>query len=108
MHEHSIHRASWPSVDELAVSADGDPRVLEMSGAALSGVRKAKSDAKASMKATVTEATIEGSPALIAAIDAARADLAAAGSIAELIVVPGADDAALTVNAVLAPVTPPA
>src|SRR6056297_3132623 len=108
MHEHSIHRASWPSPDELAVAADGDPRVLEMTGAALSGVRKAKSDAKASMKAAITEATVEGAPGDVEAIGAARADLAAAGSIAELIVVPGADDAPLTVNAVLAPVAPPA
>jgi valyl-tRNA synthetase len=108
MHEHSIHRASWPSPDELAVSADGDPRVLEVTGEALSGVRRVKSDAKASMKAAITEASIEGAPVLIAAIDAARVDLAAAGSIGELIVVPGADDAPLTVNAVLAPVTPPA
>jgi valyl-tRNA synthetase len=65
-------------------------------------VRKVKSDAKASMKAAIAEATIEGSPAAIESIGQARADLQAAGSIAELVLVPGADAAPLTVSAELA------
>jgi valyl-tRNA synthetase len=107
MHEGdtSIHRSNWPNLDELAVANSHDARVLERTGAALSGVRKAKSDAKASMKANVTEATVEGTPADIEAIAQAREDLAAAGTIAELILVPASDDAPLTVNAVLAPLT---
>lgn len=99
----SIHRSTWPSHHELAVAEGHDGLVLERTGAALSGVRKAKSDAKASMKAEVTEATVEGSPADIEAIGQASADLAAAGTVGELILVPAADDAPLTVRAVLAP-----
>jgi valyl-tRNA synthetase len=104
MHEDSsIHRSLWPSRDELAVAEGGNARILDITGQALSGVRKAKSDAKVSMKAAVSEATIEGNPADIEAISQVRADLAAAGSIAELILVPAADDAPLSVRAVLAP-----
>lgn len=103
MHEDSIHRAAWPAVDDLALAADGDIQVLNTTGEALSRVRKVKSDAKASMKAAITEATIEGAPTVIEAITQARDDLAAAGTIAELILVPGSNDAPLTVRAVLAP-----
>ena len=98
----SIHRNPWPTTRELSVAEGHDDLVLERTGAALSGVRKAKSDAKASMKAEVTEATIEGSPTDIEAIAQARADLAAAGSIIELILVPSSDDAPLSVRAILA------
>ncbi len=101
----SIHRSDWPSLDELSVADGHDAKVLERTGAALSGVRKAKSDAKASMKAAITEATVEGTPADIESIAKARDDLAAAGTIAELILVPASDDAPLTVRAVLAPLT---
>jgi len=103
MDDDSIHRSPWPALADLDVAADGNPRILELTGEALSGVRKAKSDAKASMKAAVSEATIEGSAQSIEAIAAARDDLAAAGSIAELILVPAADDAPLTVRAELTP-----
>ena len=103
MNEGSIHRAEWPSTEEFGDTRAGDPAVLRLTGEALSGVRKAKSDAKASMKAAVSEATIEGMPATIEAIASARADLSAAGTIAELILVPASDDAPLTVTAELAP-----
>jgi hypothetical protein len=50
----------------------------------------------------VSEATVEGTPADVEFVSQARADLAAAGSIAELILVPGSDDAPLSVRASLA------
>ena len=102
MHEDSIHRAPWPSTSEIADAAGGDAAVLRTTGEALSGVRKAKSDAKASMKAAISEATVQGSPAAIESIAQARADLQAAGSITELILVPGSDDTPLSVHAELA------
>ncbi len=98
----SIHRASWPSLDELDIAANGNVRLLDITGQALSGVRKAKSDAKASMKAAVAEATVEGTAADIELLGQARSDLAAAGTITELILVPSSDDAPLSVRAQLA------
>jgi valyl-tRNA synthetase len=50
-HDGSVHRTSWPTVDE--VPAGGDPAVLGSVGAALAVVRKAKSEAKVGMRAEV-------------------------------------------------------
>jgi valyl-tRNA synthetase len=91
----SVHAASWPSAAELPVG--GDPAVLAATGEALRQVRKAKSEAKASMRADVSRAVIRG--AEVAHI--ARPDLAAAGRIADLTLEDAPAD--LTVDVVLAP-----
>jgi valyl-tRNA synthetase len=96
----SIHRSTWPAESEFPAS--GDPQILERVSDALTGLRKTKSDAKASMKARLSEATVEGTPGAIRAISEAREDLRAAGGVDQLILVPASDDAALTVRAVLA------
>ncbi|MEU5994462.1 valine--tRNA ligase [Spirillospora sp. NPDC047418] len=91
----SVHAAAWPSAAELP--AGGDPAVLAATGEALRQVRKAKSEAKASMRADVSRAVIRG--AEVAHI--ARPDLAAAGRIADLTLEDAPAD--LTVDVVLAP-----
>jgi valyl-tRNA synthetase len=83
----SIHRAAWPNVAELAdVSADHDG-LLEVASSALFGVRKAKSDAKVSMKAEVASATLKAPNA--AAIALIEGDIKAVGRIAELTIETG-------------------
>ena len=99
MYSDSVHRASWPDIADLP--EHGDPAVLRHTAEALAGVRKAKSDAKASMKAPIAEATVEGAGPIVHAIEQARSDLQAAGGIAELIIVP-IEEAPLSVRAVLA------
>ncbi|MFG2088171.1 MULTISPECIES: valine--tRNA ligase [unclassified Spirillospora] len=91
----SVHTASWPSVAELPPG--GDPAVLAATAEALRQVRKAKSEAKASMRADVSRATVRG--AEVTRI--ARPDLAAAGRIADLTLEDA--PAGLTVDVVLAP-----
>ena len=60
--ESSIHLAPWPSEDQRHF---GDPRgLLPLVSEALIGIRRAKTDAKASQKTEVTSATISG-PALL-------------------------------------------
>ncbi len=50
----SVHRALWPSPDEIArVAGDGDAALLDTVGAALSQVRRAKSERKLSMRAEI-------------------------------------------------------
>jgi valyl-tRNA synthetase len=95
----SVHRALWPAASELPVG--GDPAVLPVVGEALAGVRKAKSDAKQSMRADVTSATVIAPEAQVPLVEAARGDLADAGRIAELSVIAG--DGPITVAVVLAP-----
>ncbi|GAA0257474.1 valine--tRNA ligase [Actinomadura nitritigenes] len=91
----SVHAASWPLAAELP--ADGDPAVLAATAEALRQVRKAKSEAKASMRADVSRAVVRGAEAG----RVSRSDLAAAGRIAELTLESAPAD--LTVDVTLAP-----
>ncbi len=95
----SVHRAPWPAAAELP--AGGDPEVLPVVAAALAGVRKAKSDAKVSMRADVESATVTLPAAQVPLVEAGRADLVDAGRIAALTVVAG--EGPLSVDVVLAP-----
>jgi len=97
--EGSVHRSTWPSADEIAaVAADGDRALVADMAVALSGVRKAKSEAKASMKADVARAVISGPQVSLDRILTAQGDLAAAGRIAELALEPGAEAIAVDVT----------
>ncbi|MCX6431237.1 MAG: class I tRNA ligase family protein, partial [Actinobacteria bacterium] len=99
--EGSLHRQSWPSADQIsALAADGDPALIDDVAAVLTGVRKAKSEAKASMRADVTTATVTASAAQITRLAAAAGDIKAAGRIAELVFVDGSGP--ISVQAVLA------
>ena len=50
----SIHQARWPTTAELGDARGADPAVLAAVGEALTGIRKAKSDAKVGMRAEIT------------------------------------------------------
>ncbi|MGY1828905.1 valine--tRNA ligase [Geodermatophilus sp. SYSU D01180] len=94
----SVHRASWPAAGELP--GGGDPAVVEVAAEALAAVRKAKSEAKQSMRADVESATVTAPEAQVPQVEAARDDLVSAGRIASLTVVAG--EGPLTVDVVLA------
>jgi len=99
--EGSVHRAAWPSADEvLAMAGDGDRAVVADTAIALSLVRKAKSEAKASMKAEVSRAVVSGPEASMARLEAIAGDLKATGAIAELTFTPSGD--AISVDVTLA------
>jgi valyl-tRNA synthetase len=95
----SVHRQSWPHADELAGSS-GDAEVLTDVAAALTLVRKVKSEAKVSMKAALSQAHICGPAAKLERIKAGAGDLAAAGAIGELV---WAESDQFDVTATLAP-----
>ncbi|MEV8219259.1 valine--tRNA ligase [Microbacterium sp. NPDC077391] len=78
--EGSIHTATWPE----PLGIDGDPAVLATASEALIGIRRAKTEAKASQKTPVATATISAPAAKIDALRAAADDLRAVGRIAEL------------------------
>jgi valyl-tRNA synthetase len=97
-HDGSVHLAGWPE----PLGIDGDPTVLSAVGEALVGVRRAKTEAKASQKTPVARVTIAAPPASIAALQLAEGDLKAVGRIAEIAYT---DAEATTVAAIeLAPV----
>ncbi len=96
----SVHQNPWPAASELTVT--GDPAVLDAAAEALAGVRKAKSDAKVSMRADVQTATVVAPETQVPLVEAARSDLTDAGRIATLSVLPG--EGPMTVAVVFTPV----
>jgi valyl-tRNA synthetase len=79
----SVHRSEWPGAGELA--AAGDPAVLTVTSTVLSSVRRAKSDARASMRAEVASIAVSADAGAIDLLRQAENDLKTA-SRAELVV----------------------
>jgi valyl-tRNA synthetase len=78
----SIHTSSWPDSEALrALSPQGDIAILTTATEALRVIRKAKSEAKLSMRAVVTSAEFTGCPAMIDHINLVSTDLTSAGSL---------------------------
>ena len=77
----SIHRASWPSIDELASFAADDLAVYPAAAAVLGEIRKAKSTAKRSMRTDVIAATVRAPAELRRALEPALDDVRTAGCI---------------------------
>ena len=87
----SVHRAPWPVTSELAAASTGNSALLDLSSRALTGIRRAKTDAKASQKSPVTSAVISGTAPEITLLAQAAEDLKAVGRIHELTFVEGSE-----------------
>jgi len=92
--EGSIHRASWPTVDELAAHL-GDPAILAVTGEVLSAVRKAKSDARASMRAEVSLVSISAAAERLDLVRQAESDLQTAARAEQVTYAQGEPDVAV-------------
>ena len=79
--EGSVHRAAWPTADELSIAEDADAAVFAVAAEVLGAVRKEKALAKRSLKAPVLLATIRDTAERLASLRLTEADLRAAGSI---------------------------
>ncbi|MGR6741556.1 valine--tRNA ligase [Microbacterium sp. F1-18] len=86
--EGSVHTASWPEASGI----DGDPAVLTTASAALIGIRRAKTEAKASQKTPVSVLSLRADAATIERLRRAEGDLKAVGRIAELDLLEGDGD----------------
>ncbi|MDF2919032.1 MAG: valS [Microbacterium sp.] len=86
--EGSVHTAPWPEASGI----DGDPAVLTAASAALIGIRRAKTEAKASQKTPVSVLTLRADAATIERLRRAEGDLKAVGRIAELELLDGDGD----------------
>ena len=76
----SVHLASWPAVGELG-DGGGDPTTLDAVGAALIGIRGAKSQAKVSMRHDLSAVEFRGPQSMLDAVRLAETDLVRAGRI---------------------------
>ena len=102
--EGSIHHAPWPTSADLGSAAAASPALLDAVAAALIGIRGAKSQAKASMKAPLSRVEVTGSAQDVARVELAADDLRASCKITGDLVfttVEGAES--ISVSAELAP-----
>jgi len=80
--EGSIHRAPWPDPTEAVLAAgDGDPLVGEVATDVLSEIRKAKTEAGASLRADVAHVLVRDTPERLAALAQALDDVQDAGRV---------------------------
>jgi valyl-tRNA synthetase len=89
----SVHRAQWPAPLDVP---GGDTTMLATVGVALSGVRKAKSEAKVKQRTEVLSATITASEALTTQLKAGLADLKAASNARGITLVVGDGELAVS------------
>ncbi len=105
----SVHAAPWPHADELRAaigsnpSAGGAASPLVVATEVLGRIRKAKSDAKVSMRADVATVTVTDAGDRLTALALVADDVRDAGKVDTLATVDGGPDAELTVDVELAP-----
>ena len=98
--EGSVHRSAWPEADQVAALAPGaDAGVLRDTAVVLAAIRKAKSEAKTSMRTDVAAATVSGPQAALDRVRLAADDLQATGRVGELVFGPA--DGTLTATVTL-------
>ncbi|QCY47352.1 Valine--tRNA ligase [Glutamicibacter creatinolyticus] len=81
----SVHQSAWPTAGHLAqVRQSADTAVLPTVGLALSGIRKAKSDAKVKQRTEVLSGQIHAPASLLDQLRPGFADLKSAGNARDL------------------------
>ena len=83
------HGAEWPTASSRARTTRNRPGCSRPSATALIGIRRAKTEAKASQKTEVTSAVLSAPAAQLALIRKAADDLRAVGRISTLTFVEG-------------------
>ena len=100
----SVHRAPWPTKDELYAATGGEDArgvaAVEIAAQVLGEIRKQKSEARRPLKTVVTRAIVKAPPDQLKALADCESDLRAAGLIAKLVT---QEAAAFEVVAELAP-----
>jgi valyl-tRNA synthetase len=80
----SVHRQAWPTTGELGeAAAAGDPLVAAVASDVVAEIRKAKTEAKRSLRADVARLRVVDTPERIAALRGCLGDVSAAGRVAE-------------------------
>jgi valyl-tRNA synthetase len=82
----SVHRAPWPAADEIAPALDpaAPAGLLTVAGSVLGLVRKAKSEARQSMRTEVAHLTVRGPEADVRAFGLVSGDVLAAGVVRQV------------------------
>ena len=86
----SVHRAAWPDAAPLlALAGAADPAMLDAASAAIGAVRKAKTEARVSMRAPARALVVTAGDDHLALLAGAAEDLRAAGRLERLELRPG-------------------
>ena len=90
----SVHTSTWPdaaplrangrSVDEAGDDVGADPEVYRVATSVLVGARRAKTEARKSLRVQIERVVVTATPADLARLELARSDVAEAGNIATL------------------------
>ncbi|MDI2130094.1 valine--tRNA ligase [Yinghuangia seranimata] len=84
-HDASVHRAPWPTADELrAAAGEADRELLAVASEAIAGIRKAKSAERLSMRADVRLVRVTGPQTVLDRFAEVAQDIRAAGRISEV------------------------
>ncbi len=83
----SVHTSAWPTADDVrALTAEpGDAATLAVAVDVTGALRRAKSEAKVGMKTQVARAVVRDTAERLAALEAVRRDVCAAGNVGELV-----------------------
>ncbi len=85
----SVHRSSWPSVEEFGdLPAKGNPEALDLAAEVLSSLRGAKSAAKIRMGSEIRSAVISDTPERLELFATVASDVALAGKVLSLTTAP--------------------
>jgi valyl-tRNA synthetase len=78
----SIHRSAWPDISQIRdVAADGHPLLFDEAAAVLGEIRKAKTEAKRSLKVAVAAVVVHDEAHRLEALRPVLADLIDAGNV---------------------------
>ncbi|HMK63064.1 MAG TPA: valine--tRNA ligase [Acidimicrobiales bacterium] len=84
-HRGSVHRAPWPTTEELPEAVRvTDTAVLDVAAEVLGAVRRAKTEAKQSMRVPVARLSVTDTPERLQALALVADDLREAGAVMEL------------------------
>lgn len=81
----SVHYTAWPYGGELRnIVGDVNPQTVSVASGAIAQIRKAKSDAKVSMRTDVPKVIVEGDREALSVLREVLADVRAAGRVAHM------------------------
>jgi valyl-tRNA synthetase len=105
-HEGSVHRAPWPSADELGRARGDDDGVLRVTAEVLGAVRRAKTAGQRSLRSRVARLEVQDRPEVLDLLGQAAGDLLDAGGVDDLLLTALTDGAEPAVHTDLAPEPP--
>ena len=85
-HDDSVHTSPWPTAATAAPAADSG--IITMAGTVISAIRKAKSEARQSMRAPVRSVRIHGPAGRLESLRTVSGDITAAGNVGALVLEP--------------------